>query len=417
MANEEVVSYRKIGSQKLPYFLGDNLFTKGKSETVDLNAEATPIAVDISDALSERDKVKFTVHTKTSLQEFQKPEVSVVRQHEEFIWLHDMFESAEEYAGIIIPPPPPKPDFDASREKLQKLGEGEGTLTKDEFQKMKKELEAEYLATFKKTVAMHEVFLQRIAAHPFLRKDVKFRVFLEYESDLNVRGKNKKEKLGGYFKTAVQSVDEVLLSNQKDVDEFFEKQRKFLVTYYLRIKGATLSADQTTKCHKNVSDSYLKASSNLSELSNAENTDIEALLHCLAECFEKIRELESRVASDEDLKLSDTFRYYLGDSAAAKHLLYRRSKALATYENANKALDKARSKNKDVYITEKQQQEACERFEKLSETAREELDDFKKRRIKHFKKNLTDLAEMEIKHAKAQTALLQSTIEQLKGSL
>lgn len=41
-----------------------------------------------------------------------------------------------------IPPPPPKPDFDASREKLQKLGEGEGTLTKDEFQKMKKELEA-----------------------------------------------------------------------------------------------------------------------------------------------------------------------------------------------------------------------------------------------------------------------------------
>lgn len=29
-----------------------------------------------------------------------------------------------------------------------------------------------------------------------------------------------------------------------------------------------------------------------------------------------------------------------------------------------------------------------------------ELDDFKKRRIKHFKKNLADLAEMEIKHAK-----------------
>lgn len=61
----------------------------------------------------------------------------------------------------------------------------------------------------------------------------------------------------------------------------------------------------------------------------------------------------------------------MGDSAAAKHLLYRRSRALATYENANKALDKARSKNKDVRATEKQQQEACERFEKLSETAKE----------------------------------------------
>ena len=43
---------------------------------------------------------------------------------------------------IQIPPAPPHPDFDASREKLQKLGEGEGTMTKEEFNKMKQELEA-----------------------------------------------------------------------------------------------------------------------------------------------------------------------------------------------------------------------------------------------------------------------------------
>jgi len=54
------------------------------------------------------------------------------------------------------------------------------------------------------------------------------------------------------------------------------------------------------------------------------------------------------VASDEDLKLSDTLRYYMRDSAAAKNLLYRRLRALANYETATKNLDKARSKNKDV---------------------------------------------------------------------
>ncbi len=42
----------------------------------------------------------------------------------------------------------------------------------------------EYLATFKKTVAMHEVFLQRLAAHPQLRNDMNFRVFLEYEKEV-----------------------------------------------------------------------------------------------------------------------------------------------------------------------------------------------------------------------------------------
>jgi sorting nexin-5/6/32 len=167
----------------------------GRSDAVDLNENS--LVVDISDALSERDKVKFTVHTKTSLPEFVKQEFSVVRQHEEFIWLHDRFEENEEYAGYIIPPGPPRPDFDASREKLQKLGEGEGTMTKEEFTKMKQELEAEYLATFKKTVAMHEVFLCRLANHPVFRKDHNFRVFLEYDQELSVRGKNKKEMFGG----------------------------------------------------------------------------------------------------------------------------------------------------------------------------------------------------------------------------
>jgi len=44
---------------------------------------------------------------------------------------------------------------------------------------------SEYLATFKKTVAMHEVFLQRIASHAKLREDVNFRVFLKYEEDVS----------------------------------------------------------------------------------------------------------------------------------------------------------------------------------------------------------------------------------------
>ena len=37
---------------------------QGRSETVDLND--ADLVVDISDALSERDKVKFTVHTRVS---------------------------------------------------------------------------------------------------------------------------------------------------------------------------------------------------------------------------------------------------------------------------------------------------------------------------------------------------------------
>lgn len=55
------------------------------------------------------------------------------------------------------------------------------------------------------------------------------------------------------------------------------------------------------------------------------------------------------MSSDQDLKLGDTLRYYQRDSNAAKSLLVRRLRCLAAYETANRNLDKARSKNKDVH--------------------------------------------------------------------
>jgi len=107
-------------------------------------------------------------------------------------------------------------------------------MTKEEYTKMKQELEAEYLATFKKTVAMHEVFLQRLAAHPTLRKDHNFSVFLEFEGDLSVRSKNTKEKLGSLFKGFSKSIDESLLKGHKDVDQWFETEKKFLDDYHVK---------------------------------------------------------------------------------------------------------------------------------------------------------------------------------------
>lgn len=387
---------------------------EARSETVDLTDNS--LVVDISDALSEKDKVKFTVHTKTALPEFQRTDFTVVRQHEEFVWLHDRFEENEEYSGYIIPPAPPRPDFDASREKLQKLGEGEGTITKEEYTKMKQELEAEYLATFKKTVAMHEVFLCRLAAHPVFRNDHNFRVFLEYDQDLAVRSKNKMEMFEGFVKSLSHSTDELLLSaTVKDVNEFFEQQKNFLIEYHNHLKEATVKSDRMTAKHKEVADIYIKISMSLIQLAVTEHTDLEKFLTRVAETFEKLRKTEARVASDEDLKLSDTLRYYMRDTFAAKRLLYKRLRCLANYENANRNLEKARSKNKDILAAEAAQQEACEKFEQMSDKGKEELVDFKARRVAAFRKNLIDLAELEVKHAKAQIQILKSSIASLKN--
>uniref|UniRef100_A0A667YDH5 Sorting nexin n=1 Tax=Myripristis murdjan TaxID=586833 RepID=A0A667YDH5_9TELE len=388
-----------------------------RAVNVDLQTDAT-LQVDISDALSERDKVKFTVHTKSTLPNFKQSEFSVVRQHEEFIWLHDSFVENEDYAGYIIPPAPPRPDFDASREKLQKLGEGEGSMTKEEFTKMKQELEAEYLAIFKKTVAMHEVFLCRVAAHPVLRKDLNFHVFLEYNQDLSVRGKNKKEKLEDFFKNVVKSADGVLVAGVKDVDDFFEHEKTFLLEYHNRVKDASAKSDRMIRSHKSThTTALLRILLHHYAYYCTTTAPLRILLFFLkvSELFEKTRKIEARVAADEDLKLADLLKYYLRESQAAKDLLYRRGRALVDYENANKALDKARAKNRDVLQAETSQQLCCHKFEKISESAKQELIDFKTRRVAAFRKNLVELAELELKHAKGNLQLLQSCLSVLKG--
>ncbi|KAK2705477.1 sorting nexin-6-like isoform X2 [Artemia franciscana] len=390
-----------------------------RSDTVDLSDNA--LQVDISDALSERDKVKFTVHTKTNIREFKKQEFSVIRQHEEFVWLHDRYEENDEYAGYIIPPAPPRPDFESSREKLQKLGEGEGSMSADEFKKMKQELEAEYLATFKKTVAVHEMFLQRLVSHPVFKNDHNLHVFLEYEQDLSVRGKNRKEKIEDFWKSFTKSTDEILLSTtQKDTDDFFEKEKHFLVAFHEHLKDATYKADKMTRAHKDVADSMLKVASQLAQLSAMDVSPLEECFQKLIDYLEKSRKLESRVSSDEDLKLSDSFRYYVHETAAAKDLLYRRMRALADYEAANKALDKSRIKHKDIQAAldvadaEYAQQKACENFQVISDKARDDLRSLKSRRIITMKKSLVDMCDLEIKHAQGHITLLKSSLSLLQ---
>uniref|UniRef100_A0A8C7ZCS5 Sorting nexin n=1 Tax=Oryzias sinensis TaxID=183150 RepID=A0A8C7ZCS5_9TELE len=392
---------------------------KLRSVSVDLNNDAS-LLIDIPDALCERDKVKFTVHTKTTLSSFQKPEFSVPRQHEDFIWLHDTLVETEDYAGLIIPPAPPKPDFESPREKMHKLGEGEATMTKEEYTKMKQELEAEYLAVFKKTVQVHEVFLQRLSSHPVLSKDRNFQIFLEYDQDLSVRRKNAKEMFGGFFKNMVKSADEVLIAGVKEVDDFFEQEKTFLLDYFSKIKEATAKAEKMTRSHKNIADDYIRLSATLNSLSAEESTNYYIIKFCL-KLFQNflrvcLKKVEGRVASDEELKLTELLRYYMRDIQAAKDLLYRRARALADYENSNKALDKARLKGKDVSQAEEHQKRCLQKFDTLSESGKKELTNFKARRVVAFRKNLVEMAELEVKHAKNNMTLLQGCIELLSGN-
>jgi sorting nexin-5/6/32 len=67
---------------------------------------------------------------------------------------------------------------------------------------------------------------------------------------LSVRGKNKKEKIGSLFKRWSSTADEVLLAGQKDVDDFFEYERNYMVELHNHLVNCTQKADRMTRTHK-----------------------------------------------------------------------------------------------------------------------------------------------------------------------
>lgn len=215
---------------------------------------------------------------------------------------------------------------------------------------------------------MHEVFLRRLASHPVFRVDQHLKVFLEYDQDLCAKPRKKMAIFGGFVKSLGKTTDEILLSaTVRDVNDFFENELQFLTEYHGHLREAAARTEKMTQRHKDVGDSHQKISNALTQLSTTEKGNMETFVAKTAEIFERIKvnnkfiililfkdyfslkNLETRVASDQDLKLGDTLRYYQRDSDAAKALLIRRLRCLAAYETANRNLEKARSKNKDVH--------------------------------------------------------------------
>jgi sorting nexin-5/6/32 len=197
---------------------------------------------------------------------------------------------------------------------------------------------------------MHEVFLQRLAAHSVFRSDSHLKVFLEYDQDLCAKPRKKMDLFGGLVRNLSKTTDELYLgATVRDVNDFFENEMQFLTEYHAHLKEGAQRSERMAKKHKELADSYIKVSSCLVQMSTTEQGSMEKFAAKTSEIFEKMRNMEGRVSSDQDLKLVDTLKYYQRDSNAAKALLVRRLRCLATYEGANRNLEKARQKNKDVH--------------------------------------------------------------------
>ena len=86
-----------------------------------------------------------------------------------------------------------------------------------------------------------------------------------------------------------------------------------------------------------MADSYIKISTGMDSMAKSPDVtispDLKKIYLRIGDTLEKLRKTENRVASDEDLKLSDLFRYYMRDTSAAKVFYNEKILCYITYKN------------------------------------------------------------------------------------
>ncbi|WOK96454.1 hypothetical protein Cni_G05161 [Canna indica] len=180
--------------------------------------------------------ISYRVITKTNLPEFQGPEKIVIRRYSDFVWLHDRL--AEKYKGIFIPPLPEKSAVEKFRFSV-------------EFIEMRRQA--------------LDIFINRIASHPELKRSEDLRIFLQEDEETMDRARSletgifkKPSDLIQIFKDVQSKVSDVVLGKEKPVEETdpeYEKLKHYIFGLEEHLAETQKQAFRLVKRHRELSQS------------------------------------------------------------------------------------------------------------------------------------------------------------------
>lgn len=353
--------------------------------------------ITISDASKDGEIVKFTVQTKTKESDESEGGKIVLRQYEDFEYLLHCLTTRNDTAAIIIPSLPPKPAaVPANAESKVNVKQNVSrTIGGDEYYKDCKQLQK---------------FIQEIASHPLFQDDENLKKFLTDEEP-PVRAAVKR----GLLDSFVSIVDNARFQHHKDVDDEFQKRRDNTNGLLLNMKqchvnkGKMLAAENSFANHLGTTAMTARNSATV----DTQNSKI--LTRFLGQFSDVLDELQLK--SEKTSFLTDDtagsiIELYARNLQSCQDMLFRRTCKLVESENATKALEKAKPKNRQQLLTAKE--DADKVFEELSDKAGTEFERFTEQRIQSFQTALIELADRHIENHQDTCELLKKAITELK---
>lgn len=273
----------------------------------------------------------YHVHTKTNLPSFSMSDVEVQHRFSDFFSLYKYL--VESYPGVIVPPCPPKDALGTGMMKFKSSGE-------------------EITPFVERRAGGLERFMQRVAAHPVLRKDDLLKTFLTTENKMPKPKSSTLANIAAKLTSFVES-DEWYADKAQEIDAL-EGQLKKLHT----------ALETLVKRRKDLSGHTTLFAESFGALADAEEIEsLQKAMHQMADVEVKVARLHSKQENRDFYSLSEIAFDYLQMIQAVKTCFQQRMAAFRAWQNAESALVK--KKEAEANYTAKN------RVEKLDQAARE----------------------------------------------
>lgn len=357
-------------------------------------------AVKVLDASKDGEVVKFTIQTNMGHEGEEEKGVVVLRQYEDLEWLYHCLIAHNSVEGVVIPPLPPKPvtTVSAAEAKSKKqLGKDAKNMVADEFSRECRNMEK---------------FLQLVVLHPAFSKDEDLQKFLKEENP-PVRTKVKK----GVIESISRAVGDFRHHNHKDLDEEFQKKRDFVEQYTPLTKETFANFAKMIHSQQRVALALNDLSSSVMTASTGDDNSTKELkgnFDTFSSSLNGVKESFDVMSTNDDNTLGFTLELYSRYMEAAKEMLFRRTCKLVEFENATKALEKAKPKNQEAL--QKAKEDAEEAYNTISEVAKKELTRYNRQRVLSLQASLVQYADSRLKNGRDTYAILAKLINDLKKS-
>ncbi|XP_052280581.1 sorting nexin-5-like isoform X1 [Dreissena polymorpha] len=355
-----------------------------------------PFRVTVPEAIKNGEVLQFTIKVYKWDEDQEVSEVT--RDYGDVEWLHHNIITQNNIDGIIVPPLPNRPEVDAksaeSKSKKQ-LGSDSRIVIPDEFSRDCRQIEK---------------YLRMLLAHESFGKDKNLETFLcEKEAAIKAQVKH------GFFSRMSSAVETARKEHHRDIDEFFSKKREWSINYSKAIKDTCSDFNKMVNAQHRLAGSY--ASFSLALQQGGVNRDlttetINKYLTRLSDATDNTKHGLEVLCKNDERTLGFQLDLYVRYIDSVKDMLFRRTCLLVEYEDANRALDKAKpAKRKQA---EEQKESAEAKYEMCCDNARREFKTYLQTRMLAYQDGMVSYVESQIKTARDTYTLLAKTMTQLK---